>query len=176
VSTAVRRLGLAVHRAVRDSSRPVVVLFGLRPGAGVTSLAVALRRTLVAEGHTVRVVDGDVLAMAPALDGGAAMTIVDGGAVLSGRGPGLDPRWRPLLAGVVVVVCAERDVAADADETAALLAAMELPVIGVVWSGIAAPPPGAMLDGCRRRARSLKGTFSAAADRLRRLLSPGAPR
>lgn len=176
MSTAVRRLGLAVQRAARDSARPVVILLGLRPGAGITTLAGALRRVLVAEGHQVRLLEGDVMTIAPALHDDDAITIIDGGAALAGRGPVLDAGWRPLLAGVVVVVCAERDVGADADEAAALLDALELPVIGVVWSGIAAPPATDIVASFRRRARAIQERLAEASHRLHRLVAPGGTR
>jgi hypothetical protein len=176
MSTALRRLGLAMQRAARDSGRPVVVVCGLRPQAGVTSLVEGLRRALTEEGEAVAVLGSAALASAPRLDAGAGLTLVDGGAVLVGRGPAIDPGWRPALAGVVVVVCAERDVASDADEAAALLAALELPVLGVVWSGAAAPPTWSMLDGWGRRLRGVKAAVAGAVGRLRASLSPGAPR
>ena len=150
---AVRRLELIVRHSARDHGRPVVLVCGLRGDAGVSTVC----QLLGAESADAVVVDADdARRPAPAsLTQTSPLTIIDVGAVLSGGGPQLHGSWMGFIAGAVVVVCAERDVTADVDAAADFLKALELPVLGVVWSQRAAPPVTATVTAWRMQVKRI---------------------
>ncbi len=130
MSIALRRLALSIAASARDPARNVVVVHGLRPGAGASTLTTLAAAALNDDGIAVHVLDRSSMLTDGPPEG---FTLIDAGAILDGRGPTVQERWRPRIAGVVVVMRANVDTWADANEARALLDVLELPLIGFAW-------------------------------------------
>jgi hypothetical protein len=144
VSTGTRRLALQCRVLARAVGRPALLVCGLRPGAGVSSVVEAAGAGLRREQTTVTTLSAQVLEVAPP-PLAAEVVLVDGGPLLPGGGPLLDAAWRPLIAGVVLVVVADEDRLADLDEARALLQVLELPTLAVVFNERTRVPLGVLL-------------------------------